>query len=191
MMMKAAPVAALVVAKAKFLLELLVIALDPPARLGHPHEALERGMPGQIGEPVLGRLSRILGPLDQQPLFRPGLGTLDIAMRWPHPHGSEARGRLALSSLTPADAAPGVGRQAQRQRLECHRLVLGIAAQPGRAPAAARPGERWQRPGAGRPDAGARAHAEHIAQAEVGNANAEGGLVTIGGVPSSGYSTGC
>src|SRR6201981_296750 len=54
MMMKPAPVAALVVAEAELLLELLVIHADPPARLGNPHEALQRRAPGQIGEPVLG-----------------------------------------------------------------------------------------------------------------------------------------
>ena len=43
MMMKAAPVAAFVVAKAEFLFEVLVVPLDPPARLGHPRKALERG----------------------------------------------------------------------------------------------------------------------------------------------------
>src|SRR3954464_11851298 len=69
MMMEAAPVAALVVAKPKFLLQLLVVPLDPPARLGHPHETLERGAPGQVGEPVLGRLGVPLRPLDQQPLL--------------------------------------------------------------------------------------------------------------------------
>src|ERR1700751_6359011 len=57
MMMEPPPVAALVVAKAELLLELLVIPLDPPARLGNPHEALQRRAPGQIGEPVLGWLS--------------------------------------------------------------------------------------------------------------------------------------
>src|SRR5881409_180598 len=53
MMMEAAPVAALVVAKAKLLLQLLVVPLDPPACLGDPHEALERSAPGQVGEPIL------------------------------------------------------------------------------------------------------------------------------------------
>jgi hypothetical protein len=33
------------VAKAKFLLELLIVPLDPPARLGDPHEALQRAAP--------------------------------------------------------------------------------------------------------------------------------------------------
>src|ERR1700760_261819 len=48
MLMEAAPVVALVMAKAKLLLELLIVPLDPPARLGHPHEAIERTAPGQV-----------------------------------------------------------------------------------------------------------------------------------------------
>ena len=70
-MMKTAPVAALVMAEAELLLELVVIPLDPPARLGNQHEALQRRALGQIGEPVLGWLSFAVWPLDQQPLLRP------------------------------------------------------------------------------------------------------------------------
>src|SRR4051812_34164734 len=108
-MVKAAPVAALVVAKTKLLLELLIVPLDPPARLGHLHEALERAAPGQVGEPVPGWLGVSFGPLDQQPFFRPGLRALGIAMRRTHPHGREARRQRALAALTPGDVAPGAG----------------------------------------------------------------------------------
>src|SRR5439155_14899735 len=87
MMMEAAPVAALEVAKTKLLFELLVIALDPPARLGHLHKTLERRAPGQVGEPVFRGFALSFGPLDQQPFFRPGLRALGIAMRRTHPHG--------------------------------------------------------------------------------------------------------
>src|SRR5690242_2763325 len=59
---------------AKHALKLLVVPLDPPARRGDPHERLQRGAPGEVGEPVLGRLGVSLRPLDQQPLLRPGFG---------------------------------------------------------------------------------------------------------------------
>src|SRR5690349_21871206 len=104
MMMEAAPVAALEVAKAKLLLELLIVPLDPPARLGDPHEALERGAPREVGEPVLGRLGVAVGPLDQQPLLRPGFRALCVAMRRAHPHGREARAQVAVRALAPGDA---------------------------------------------------------------------------------------
>src|SRR6201995_1294580 len=109
MMMKPAPVAALVVAKAEPLLELLVIPFDPPARLGNPHEALQRRAPGQIGEPVLGWLSLAVRPLDQQPLLRPRLSALRIAMGRADPHGRKARGQLALGSRAPGEGGPSTG----------------------------------------------------------------------------------
>src|ERR1700761_6117015 len=73
MMMKPAPVAALVMAEADLLLELLIVSFNQPARLGDVDEALERGARGQVGEPVFARLVGPFGPLDQQPLLRPGL----------------------------------------------------------------------------------------------------------------------
>src|SRR6201993_4603422 len=96
MMMKPAPVAALVMAEAELLLELLVIPLDPPARLGNPHEALQRRAPGQIGEPVPGWLRFAVWALEQQPLLRPRLRALRIAMGRADPHGRKARGQVAL-----------------------------------------------------------------------------------------------
>ena len=73
MVVKAAPAAPFVVAEADLLLELLVVSFNPPARLGDVDEALERGARGQVGEPVFAWLVAPLGPLDQQPLLRPGL----------------------------------------------------------------------------------------------------------------------
>ena len=40
-MMEAAPAASLVVSKAQFLFQLLIIALDPPAQLGQSDQAIE------------------------------------------------------------------------------------------------------------------------------------------------------
>src|ERR1700753_637330 len=165
MMMKPAPVAALVMAEAELLLELLVIPLDPPARLGHPHEALQRRAPGQIGEPVLGWLSFAVWPLDQQPLLRPRLRALRIAMGRADLDGRKARGQLALGSRAPGDAAPSAGGQMHCQCLERHRLMRRIAAQSGGSASATGPGRWRQRPGARQPGAGARPHAEHVAQA--------------------------
>ena len=42
--MKASPPAAFVVAEAKFLLEILVVALDAPAQFGGVDEGLDRGV---------------------------------------------------------------------------------------------------------------------------------------------------
>src|SRR5689334_10104513 len=150
MMVEAAPVAALEVPEAKFLLEFLIVPLDPPTRLGDLDQALERRAPRQVGEPVLGRFRIPLGPLDQQPFLRPRLGALGVAMRRAHAHGDKARGQLALGSFAPGELAPVLRREAERQRLERHRLMLGIAPQLGRAPAATGPWSRRQWSGAGR-----------------------------------------
>src|SRR3712207_5904685 len=55
---EAAPAAALVVPEADLLLQVLVIALDHPARLGGMDQVAERGSGRRVGEPVLGRLLR-------------------------------------------------------------------------------------------------------------------------------------
>src|ERR1700760_2724554 len=170
MMMKPAPVAALVMAEAELLLELLVIPLDPPARLGNPHEALPRRALGQIGEPVPGWLSFAIWPLDQQPLLRPRLRALRIAMGRADPHGRKARGQRALGSRAPGEAAPSAGGQMHGQCRERHRPMLGIAAQSGGWASATGPGSRRQRPGA-------RTHAKHVAQAQLRDADAECGLI--------------
>lgn len=62
-MVKAARDAALVIAEADLLLEILVIAFDHPAPLGGMHQAFERSRRWQVGQPVLGRLR--LAPLDE------------------------------------------------------------------------------------------------------------------------------
>src|SRR6201991_1799985 len=186
MMMKPAPVAALVMAKAELLLELLVIPLDPPARLGNPHEALPRRALGQIGEPVLGWLRFAVWPLDQQPLLRPRLRALRIAMDRADPHGRKARGQLALGSRAPGEAAPSTGGQTTGQCLERHRPMLGIAAQSSSWASATGPRGWRQRPVAGWPDAGARPHAKHVAQAERGDADAERGLIAISRITQDG-----
>src|SRR6201991_5348883 len=156
MMMKTAPVAALVVAKAELLLELLGVPFDPPARLGNQHEALQRRALGQVGEPVLGWLSLAVRPLDEQPLLWPGLGALGVMVRRADPHRRKARGQRALGSRAPGEAAPSAGGQMHCQALERHRPMLGIAAQSSSWASATGPRGWRQRPVARWPDAGAR-----------------------------------
>src|SRR4051794_4474838 len=152
-MMEAAPATALVVAEADLLFEFLVIALDQPARLGGVDQVLQRGARRQGGQPVLAWLLGARGPLDQQPLLPPGLRTLGVAVCRADPQGGEAGGEIGLAALAPSDDAPGLWRQAQRQILDRHRLVLRTAAEPlgGR-----------QRRLPGRPDRGRAADAEHV-----------------------------
>src|SRR4051812_47197591 len=68
-MVEAAPAAALVVPEPDFLLEILVVPLDPPAQLSQVDHLLEADLLGQGRQPVLRRLRLALGPLDQQPFL--------------------------------------------------------------------------------------------------------------------------
>ena len=81
MVMKTTPSAPFIIAEPEFLLELLIIALDPPSQLGEINQTREADIHGQCGQPVLGRLGFALRPLDQQPFFGARLAQLGIAMR--------------------------------------------------------------------------------------------------------------
>ena len=75
MVVEAAPPAPFIITEAEFLLELLVIALDPPAQLWQVDQPIEGDILGQGGEPILGRLGFAFRPLDQQPLLGARLGS--------------------------------------------------------------------------------------------------------------------
>src|SRR5690242_21130890 len=128
---KAAPATPLVVAEADLLFELLVVALDKPARLGGVGQPLERGRGWQVGEPVFGGLGLALGPLDQQPLLWPGLGAPGVAVRRSDPQDSKAGGQQRLAAFTPAHRAPGALGQPCRQRCQGEGLLAGRALQAG------------------------------------------------------------
>lgn len=115
MAVEAAPATALVVAEADLLLEVLLVALDPPSRLGDMDEVLKRGARGQGGQPVCCGFRLALQPLDQQPLLRPGLGARLIAMRRADLQGGKAQGQRDLAALAPRYRAPGVRRLVRGQ----------------------------------------------------------------------------
>ena len=93
MVVEAAPPAPLIITKAEFLLQLLIIALDPPSPLCEIDQTFEGDILGQSGKPILGRLGFSLRPLDQKPLCRARLGQLGIAMR--RPHARQHKGTVA------------------------------------------------------------------------------------------------
>src|SRR6476619_6408176 len=55
MMMKAAPSASFIVAEPEFLLQFLIVALDPPAQFGEIDEIPQRHIGWQTGQPILRR----------------------------------------------------------------------------------------------------------------------------------------
>src|SRR6266478_4694534 len=69
MVVEAAPPAPFIITEAEFLLQLLIIALDPPSQLCEINQTVERDILGQSGKPIFGRFGFLLRPLDQKPLF--------------------------------------------------------------------------------------------------------------------------
>src|SRR6266705_138114 len=120
-MVEAPPPATLIVPQPHFLLELKVIAFDPPAHLCKVNQSTERHVLIDSGEPILRRLSFALGPFDQQRFFGSASSTPD--RRSVHPHAGKARAQLVVCSLTPSDRAPSVFRQTKRQALHAQTLL--------------------------------------------------------------------
>jgi hypothetical protein len=77
--MEAAPPAPFIITEAELLLELLIIALDPPAQFCQVYQPVEGDILGQGGQRILGRLGFSFRPLDQQPLFGARLAQLTTA----------------------------------------------------------------------------------------------------------------
>src|SRR3954470_22801348 len=98
-MVEAAPAAALVVPEPDFLLEILVVPLDPPAQLSQVDHLLEADLLRQGRQPVLRRLRLALGPLDQQPFLLARRAQLGVGVRGAHPGPGKARGKLARLPL--------------------------------------------------------------------------------------------
>src|SRR5882672_11742414 len=123
-MVEAAPAAALIVAEADFLLEVLIVALDAPAQLGEINEGTERHFPVDGCEPELGGLGLALGPFDEQRLF--GETCFAPDRRRAHAHTGEARLQLLIRAFPPRDGAPGVLGQAERQGVDTEARRLRI-----------------------------------------------------------------
>src|SRR3954466_14467062 len=109
-MMKAAPAASFIMIEPKFLLEILIIPLNPPAQLGPVNQIDQGGRRRQGREPVLGRLLVALRPLDQQPLPRMRLGPANIAMGGAHPQRGEAPTQVTPAARAPTHRLPGTRR---------------------------------------------------------------------------------
>src|SRR5580693_4009566 len=106
MVVEAAPPAPFIITKPELLLQLLIIALDPPSQLCDINQTFEGDILWQSGKPILGRLGFFWRPLDQQPLFGARLGQQGIAMCRPHPLPRKARREPVCSALAPRDCLP-------------------------------------------------------------------------------------
>src|SRR4051812_24401631 len=153
-MVKAAPAAAFVVAEAKFLLEVLIVALDPPAPLGLPDEGGEGDVGGQGGKPVSGRFGLTLGPLDQAPFLGARFAAAGVALSRADAHGSEAGRQLGVAARAPGDAPKGLVWQPEGEILGRDWLVGVVVSQACGAATAPAPWLRGQRLLARRPERG-------------------------------------
>jgi hypothetical protein len=125
-------------------LQLTVIVLDPPTDLGQPDEFGGRRPGGQVGQPVIGGLIGVRGPLGQQPALRQAaiIRSGDIAVGVADPYGEEVTGhervRVAaggLGALPPGHPLDLVC-VGDREPAQVHRLgrVGGLGRPSGAAP---------------------------------------------------------
>src|SRR3954454_19360511 len=108
-MVEAAPAASLVVGEAEFLLQFLIVTLDPPAQLGQIDEIAETGICRQCGEPIFGGLRLTSWPFDQTPFLRSGAGAVVVSMRRADTHGGKARDQRCVGAVAPGDPRGGAG----------------------------------------------------------------------------------
>src|SRR5258707_1137784 len=134
-MMKASPSAAFEMPEPDLLLELLIVALDPPAQLGEVDQTMQSNVLGEGREPVFGRFLLAFGPLDQQPFFRSALAALEITPRGANSHTRKARGQALGRTFSPCDCMPGPLGQAECEFLDQAGLAYNrMARRYGRAP---------------------------------------------------------
>src|SRR4051812_7897548 len=174
--------AAFVVAKSEFLLEVLVITLDPPAPLGLPDEVGARGVGRQGGKPILGRFGLVLRPFDQAPRLGTRFATAGIALSRTDPHGGEAGRQFGVAALTPGDAPKGFGRQSESQVLGRNRLMVVVVSQTCGTATTSAPRLGGQRLLARRPQRGRRLDGDDIVQTKLSDAVTELGVDAIAGI---------
>src|SRR6516165_3326510 len=149
--MKASPASTFIVIEAEFLLELLIVALDPPAQFGRLHKARERRIGWQSGKPIFDRCAFALRPFDEQPFSGVGLRAPVISMRRMNAQAGETGAERLVDAFTPCDLTPGAGRQRLGDLLGGLRLVVRVTPHQRRRPTLPAPCLGRERAGAGRP----------------------------------------
>src|SRR3989442_9684280 len=152
MMMNPPPAAPFEMIEAEFVLELLVIPLDPPAQVRQPNEGGQRGRLGQGREVVLRRRRLAQRPLTKDPFDGAGLGAA-LVMRRPDAEGDESRAHAAPGAFTPRHRGPRRGRQAPDEPRQADGVLARGALQAPRwataeaaAPRRPRSHARWPHP---------------------------------------------
>src|SRR5713101_4983442 len=106
MMMEPPPAATFEMIETEFVLELLVVSLDPPTQVSQTDEGGQGCRLGQRREVVLRRRRFAQRPLGQDPLDGPGFGAVSIMGR-PNAQGDESRAHASPCAFTPDHRGPG------------------------------------------------------------------------------------
>ena len=123
-MMKPAPAATFIMAKADFLLEIMVVTFDPPSAFGDRNKLLQRDICWKCGEPVFDWGFITLGPFHHEPLFGSRLTAFDVAMGGSDMNGGEASAQRCIAAFAPGHRLPGLLGQRLSQRLGGDRPVI-------------------------------------------------------------------
>src|SRR6516165_835086 len=180
--MKASPASTLIVIEAKFLLEFLIVALDPPAEFGRLHEPRDGCILRQGREPVFGWRVFVLGPFDEQPFFCVGLRAPVILVGRPDAQAGEAGVERLVDAFTPCDLTPGVGRQRLGDLLGRLRFVLRVAPRQRLRPPLPAPGLGREGPRTWWPKSHRRLDADDISQAHARERRSERCVGPVTGV---------
>src|ERR1043166_7177154 len=150
-MMEASPAPALEVIEPQLVLQLLIVAFDPPPQHGELDELSACRRRWQRREPVFDRRGFGPRPFDEQPLFGPWCRSPVVTMRGPHPDRREAQTHGAPRARAPRHGAPGGGGQLLSQVLHAPWAMAPRAANQRRwsTPTSILPGWQWR--AAGRP----------------------------------------
>jgi hypothetical protein len=126
--MQAAVAASFVVIEAQALLELAVVVLDAPAQLGELHEPADRGVGGQVREPVLDGLVLAARPFGQQPALgqHPVVVALCVVGR-PDAQRDEVAAQRAAVTVAPADGVCAVATCGEDQLAQVARRVRRLS----------------------------------------------------------------
>ena len=151
MVVKASPASSFIMIEAEFLLEFLIVALDPPAHFGGCDERLEVGIGRQGRKPVFGRRAFAQRPFDEQPFFGIGLRAPVVAMRGPHAQAGKPGTQGFVDAFAPCDITLGVGRQRFGNLSGRLRLVLLVTPHQRRRPTLPAPWLGRERTGSRRP----------------------------------------
>ena len=182
MVMKAPPASSFIVIEAEFLLEFLIVALDPPAHFGGCNEDCEVGIRRQGRKPIFGRRAFALRPFDEQPFFGIGLRAPVVPMRGPHAQDGEPGMQGFVDAFAPCDVTPGVSRQRLRQLSGRLRLVLRVAPHQRRGPTLPAPCLGRERTCSRRPKPRRRLNADDISQAHARQRRSERRVDPVTGI---------